>query len=164
MLKIQTILVPTDFSDTAELALRTALSLGHDHHAKLLLVAAPPPPPPVSEVYVPLHGDDGVTEAMKRQLSELARSITSLPVETKLMIGSPGPAIVAVADECQADLIVMGTHGRSGLSRLLMGSVAEYVLRHAPCPVLTIKPATAEHLRNELETSLTVPEPAVSGA
>lgn len=164
MLNFQTILVPTDFSETAELALQAALSLGRDHHAKLVLVAAPPPPPPTSEVYVPLHGDDGTTEAMKRQLAELARSITALPVETRMMIGSPGPAIVAAAEECQADLIVMGTHGRTGLSRLLMGSVAEYVLRHAPCPVLTIKPATAEHLRHELETSLTVPEPALSGA
>lgn len=159
MLSIQTILVPTDFSETDDQALQVALSLGRDHHAKLVLFAAPPPPPPASEVYVPLHDYDGVTDATERQLSELARTITALPVETKVRIGPPGPAIVAVAEECQADLIVMGTHGRRGLSRILLGSVAEYVLRHAPCPVLTIKPKTAAHLQHELETSLSVPEP-----
>ena len=163
MLHINTILVPTDFSETAEQALHVALSLGRDHHAKLVLVAAPPPPPPASEVYVPLHDYDGVTEAMKRQLSELARSITALPVETRMIVGSPGQAIVAVADECQADLIVMGTHGRSGLSRLLMGSVAEHVLRHASCPVLSIKPNAAKHLQREEATELAVPVPVASG-
>ena len=166
MLHINTILVPTDFSETAEQALQVALSLGRDHQAKIVLVAAPPPPPPASEVYVPLHDYDGVAEAMKRQLAELAKSITALPVETRLMVGSPGSpgsAIVALAEECQADLIVMGTHGRSGLSRLLMGSVAEYVLRHAPCPVLSIKPNTVKHLQHNEETSLSVSETVASG-
>lgn len=162
MLRINTILVPTDFSDTAEQALQIALSLGRDHHAKILLVAAPPPPPPASEIYVPLQDFEDQTVAIKRQLTERANSITELPVETQLVVGAPGAAIVAVAEERHADLIVMGTHGRSGLSRLLMGSVAEYVLRHTPCPVLTIKPNVAAHLQQEEVTSLSMPVPVAS--
>ena len=57
--------------------------------------------------------------------------------------GSPAPAIVATAREWQADLLVIGTHGRSGLGRLALGSVAEGVLREAPCPVLTVRLGTA---------------------
>lgn len=156
MLHIQTILVPTDFSAAATQALHVARSLGRDHHAHLVLMSAPLPPPPIGEVYVPIGDYSGMTEDTQRQLTALANGITEVPVETQVMIGSPGPSIVAVAENYQADLIVMGTHGRSGLSRWLMGSVAEYVLRHAPCPVLTIKPETASHLSHEEETLLAV--------
>lgn len=155
MLRIQTILVPTDFSDTATQALQVARSLAHDHHAKLVLMSAPLPPPPSAEVYVPFADYAGLTEEAQRQLTALAKTIVELPVETRVMVGEAGPSVVEIAEDSRADLIVMGTHGRSGLSRLLMGSVAEYVLRHAPCPVLTIKPAAAEHMSHEEKTSLT---------
>jgi universal stress protein A len=158
MLHIQTILVPTDFSEIAESALHVAQALARDHHAKIVLMSAPLPPPPVSEVYVPVGDYSGLTEETKRQLTTQARTVTELTVETRVLVGPPGPSIVEIAKDCRADLIVMGTHGRSGLNRLLLGSVAEYVLRHAPCPVLTIKPATAEHMSREAETSLATSE------
>lgn len=66
--------------------------------------------------------------------------------------GAPGPAIVQSAHGWNADMIVMGTHGRTGLSRLLMGSVAEHVVRHASCPVLTIKLGAAHDLSEEEPT------------
>lgn len=164
MLCIQTILVPTDFSESAEQALQVAHSLARDHHAKLVLMSAPPPPPPSAEVYVPFENYAGLIEEPQRQLTAMANVVTDLPVETRVLVGPPGPSIVECAKNCQADMIVMGTHGRSGLSRLIMGSVAEYVHRHAPCPVLTIKPGTVEHLRHEETTSLAMSESASSSA
>ena len=81
----------------------------------------------------------GNTEQTRQELARLAATISDLAVETQVVGGPPGPAIVQSAQGWNADLIVMGTHGRTGLSRLLMGSVAEHVIRNAACPVLTIK-------------------------
>ena len=64
---------------------------------------------------------------------------SNVPVERRLLAGDPADAIIRLAESEHIDLIVMGTHGRRGLSRLLMGSVAESVVRVAPCPVLTVK-------------------------
>lgn len=162
MLHIRTILVPTDFSESAEQALQVAASLARDHKSKLVLMTSPPPQPqpPISDIYIPEFGDVRLIEESKRQLKSLADNLPEFSVETRLLVGSPGPSIVVAAQECQADMIVMGTHGRTGLSRLIMGSVADYVLRHAPCPVLTIKPGTAEHLSHEETTSLAMSESA----
>jgi nucleotide-binding universal stress UspA family protein len=123
-------------------------------------MSAPLPPPPSAEVYVPFEDYGGLTAEAQRQLTAVANGIADLPIETRVLVGSPGPAIVETAKAVQADLIVMGTHGRSGLMRVLMGSVAEYVLRHALCPVLTIKPTTREHLSHVEETDLVASESA----
>lgn len=154
MLRIQTILVPTDFSEIAAQALQVACSLARDHGAKLVLMSAPLPPPPSAEGYVPFEDYAGLSGEAECQLTAVAKNIADLPIKTRVLVGSAGPAIVETAKAVQADLIVMGTHGRSGLMRVLMGSVAEYVLRHAPCPVLAIKPKVADHLSHELDTSL----------
>lgn len=143
MLRLQTILHPTDFSEPSTQALQVARSLARDHGAKLVLLNVPPPPPPVSEHYLPDEAYPGMVESARRELQDLAASITDVPVETSVVTGSAGAAIVQAAQDHHADLIVMGTHGRTGLGRLVMGSVAEQVLRHAPCPVLTIKPGAA---------------------
>jgi nucleotide-binding universal stress UspA family protein len=159
MLRIQTILVPTDFSDTSADVVEVAQSLARDHAARLVLMTSPPSLPPMSEANIPLSEMSEMTEDSRSKLNALAKTIPQIPVETRVVIGFPGPSIVAAAADCQADLIVMGTHGRSGLGRMLMGSVAEHVLRHAPCPVLTIKPATTGHLSQVEETSLTKSKP-----
>ena len=79
-------------------------------------------------------------------------------LDCRLLEGDPATAIVEAAEETGADLVVMGTSGRTGLTRLLMGSVAEEVLRHAPCPVLTVRgpvPVRTEEPAEELpETAL----------
>lgn len=149
MLRINTILHPTDFSDAAMQSLHLARSLARDHGAKIVLLGVVVPAMPVSEVYVPVGEMAGSVEEMRRQLAKLASTITDVTVESHALQGIPGHAIVAVADELQADLIVMGTHGRSGLSRLVMGSVAEDVMRHATCPVLTMKPLAKERVTQE---------------
>lgn len=156
MLKIQTILVPIDFSDAADHALDIARSLARDHQAKLVLMTSPPPQPtpPTTEIYIPEIADPRLIEECRLRLTQLSKSITDLPVEQRLIMGAPAPSIVEAAKDVDADMIVMGTHGRSGLMRMLMGSVAEYVLRHAPCPVLAIKPQVAEHLSHEVTTGL----------
>jgi universal stress protein A len=155
MLQIRTILHPTDFSDAAMQALQLARSLARDHGAKIVLLGVTVPPPPVSEVYVPVGELEGQVEEMRRQLTQLASSIADVPVECHALQGVPGQAIVTTADECEADLIVMGTHGRTGLTRLVMGSVAEDVVRRAHCPVLTVKPAPAARVPSEEETVCT---------
>ena len=159
MLRLQKILVPTDFSKDSERALQVAQSLARDHGAKLILAAAAPPPPPVSESLLPSSEYPGLVAATRQDLEAAAATIIDLPVETHVLGGEPGPAIVAIANDCNVDLVVMGTHGRSGLNRMVMGSVAEYVLRHARCPVLTMKPGTEQHLEQNEPTSLTVSTP-----
>lgn len=152
MLRIQTILHPTDFSDTSDQALQLAHALARDHKAKLILVtvAAPPPPPampPLPDLpYISETVSTEFLESARRQLAPLASRITDVPVETQVLTGLPGVAIVSAARDWNADLIVMGSHGRTGIGRLLMGSIAEHVLRHATCPVLTIRPGTSQHL------------------
>lgn len=157
MLHIQTILHPTDYSDAAKQALQLARSLARDHGAKLVILGVTMPTPPVSEVYVPVGEMEGQLEEVRRQVAAIASAIDDVPVETHALQGMPGQAIVAVAEECQADLIVMGTHGRSGLSRLVMGSVAEHVMRHAHCPVLTVKPGAKERVPSEVAVAACQP-------
>jgi nucleotide-binding universal stress UspA family protein len=149
MLQIRSILVPMDFSACADHALALAHSLARDHRAKLVLFAVPAPSQFTMDVDVPelaaLPESKSDTpwphaeKVVRWQLGPIAGAITDVPVEVDVGSGAPGPAIVAAAVAHQADLIVMGTQGRSALSRILLGSVAEYVLRHAPCPVLTVK-------------------------
>ena len=83
-------------------------------------------------------------EELKRMLAEVVPADPGVPYEHRLMIGSPATAIVEMAEREKVELIVMPTHGRTGLMRLLMGSVAEEVVRKAKCPVLTVKPAAAK--------------------
>jgi len=144
MLPIRTILHATDFSDSSDLAFRLACSLARDYDARLLvlhiarhpaiiLVEALAPPEP--ELY---------REELTDMLHKLHMENSSLHLEPQLLFGSdPAAKIVQVAQESKADLIVLGTHGRTGLRRLLMGSVAEQVVRQAPCPVLTVKAPAA---------------------
>lgn len=143
MSPFKTIMHPTDFSAPAQQALDVARSLARAHGAKLVLVAVPVPPLPAVESFVPEAELQQLAEEARKQLAAMAAGITDVPVEIRVIAGEPGWALVTAAQECHADLIVMGTHGRTGLRRLLMGSVAEHVLRHAPCPVLTIRPSAA---------------------
>ncbi|HET6424733.1 MAG TPA: universal stress protein [Planctomycetaceae bacterium] len=147
MFRLLKILVPVDFSEDSQRALSVARSLALDHGACLILVAAAPPPPATAEPFLPATEYPGLIAGMRRDLEALAADITDLTVETHVLGGSPGPSIVALANDRNADLIVMETHGRSGINRLVMGSVAEYVLRHSPCPVLTMRPGTEHHLQ-----------------
>jgi universal stress protein A len=136
------ILHPTDFSDCSNYAFHIAADLSRQHKANLLVLH-------VAETL----GAENVTygeatshlepESYRRRLDEDLRRSAPAPagVTTQYLLASGEPAqeISRVAREHSCDLIVLGTHGLSGLSRLLMGSIAERVIRSAPCPVLVRK-------------------------
>lgn len=139
MLAIKNILHPTDFSERSDHAFKLACALARDHGAQLTVahVLAPPIVVPVDGI-VPVV-PEAVEEQVRAKLLQVSPTDPHIRVERKLLLGDAAHEIVALAKNSHCDLIVMGTHGRTGLSRLLMGSVAEIVLRRALCPVLTVK-------------------------
>lgn len=140
MLSFYTILHPTDLSEEAATALQVARALARDGKGRLVLLTVVPSSPPPIEAYVSAEVFDRDLAAAKQHISQLAATIDDVPVTTVVESGDTGEVILRTAEDVQADLIVMGTHGRRGLGRLVMGSVAEFVVRLAPCPVLTIRP------------------------
>jgi len=139
MLAIQNILHPTDFSERSDHAFKLACALARDHGALLTVahVLAPPIVVPVDGV-VPVIPED-FEEVARARLLQVTPPDPRIRVERKLLLGDAAHEIVELARNSKSDLIVMGTHGRTGLGRLLMGSVAEIVLRRSHCPVLTVK-------------------------
>jgi len=140
MLPIRTILHPTDFSESSNFAFRLACSLARDYSVRLLVlhVGRQPIVTPVTGIIPPEPVQ--YEEELTAQLHKLQAENPKVPVESRLIFGAdPATEILRLAQQTKSDLIVMGTHGRTGLGRLLMGSVAEQVVRHAPCPVLTVK-------------------------
>jgi nucleotide-binding universal stress UspA family protein len=131
MLPIQTILHPTDFSERSGYAFQLACSLARDHGARLIVLHVMPVPL-VQEKFL-------YREEMAGELNRLGAPDARVRVEHRLEEGDAATQILRVAQETGCDLIAMGTHGRTGLGRLLMGSVAEQVLRMASCPVLTVR-------------------------
>ena len=139
------ILFPTDFSHTGDAALELATTLARERGAKLLIVHVEEPPAAygAGEMYYGMP--DPVTDDLRKMLDQVGSADPQVPCDHRLITGDPATAIAQLAQEEQVELIVMGTHGRTGLMRLLMGSVAEAVVRRAPCPVLTLRqPAVAE--------------------
>jgi nucleotide-binding universal stress UspA family protein len=142
-MKIQNILLPTDLSENADLAMRQAVEFAAQHGAKIHVFHA-----------VTVHAADpsmlkerldeyldGVEKEVFEDLSQRSEKVRKRGVEVEVTTGRsfmPFDAIMDKVSEVQPELIVMGTHGRSGFSKLMMGSVAEKVVRHAPCHVLTV--------------------------
>jgi nucleotide-binding universal stress UspA family protein len=140
MSPLRTILFATDFSKSAACAFDLACTLARDHAAKLVILHVATPPPIVMPEGVVVEVNDAAYRAdLKKQLSAVRPTDSSIRVEHQLELGDPATEILRVAKEAGADWLVMGTHGRTGLFRLLMGSVAEQVLRGASCPVLTVR-------------------------
>jgi nucleotide-binding universal stress UspA family protein len=146
MIQLMKILLPTDFSAPSQNAARYAASFAEAYRAQvyLLHVIEGPTPLMMSEEAGlweenPLHREieRGVAEEMKGALSQ--NSGKGLEVVPLTRHGRPFEEIVGTAREMDVDLIIMGTHGRSGLSHILLGSTAERVVRNAPCPVLTVR-------------------------
>jgi nucleotide-binding universal stress UspA family protein len=139
MLAIRTILHPTDFSPQAETAFELACALARDYDARLVVLHVRVPPPVIyGDGMMPLPAPDS-HETLRQRLENLRAVDPSVKLERRFVDGPAVDEIVREAKETRCDLIVMGTHGWTGLSRLFMGSVAEGVLRRAPCPVLTVK-------------------------
>ncbi len=133
------ILVATDFSATSDEALVYATSLARDSGATLLITHIEELPLPYVGGEMYMAQPEYPNPEIRHLLDKVIPPDKSVPYEHKLVQGAASEEIVRIAAEEHADLIVMGTHGRTGLSRVLMGSVAELVMRHASCPVLTIK-------------------------
>ena len=151
-MQVRLILLPTDFSECGNYALAYATSLARTFGSSILCVH-------VIEPMVPTVGYSGMTEPLpiadisdqledsaERELPKLAEceECAGLEVEELIVHGEAASEIVRVANERKVDLIVVSSHGRTGLGRILFGSTAEAVVRHAPCPVLVVKPPAEE--------------------
>ena len=145
-IQIKKILCPVDFSESSDHALLYAMAFAETQQAELLLVHVMDYAAfDVLEYPAAFEFSSQINEKMKeiyqeklQELAEKQRSEYS-QVSSRLCTGSPFLEIVNVAREEGVDMIVMGTHGRSGLAHVFMGSVAEKVVRKAPCPVLSVK-------------------------
>jgi nucleotide-binding universal stress UspA family protein len=142
-LEIKHILVPTDFSSTSEAALDLAAELARRFDASLTLFHVHQVPSylyPDGMMPVPSRLLQDLEASVVAELTRLAERLEKegLRVDLRHTIGSPAGEICHAAEELRVDLIVMGTHGRSGLSHMLLGSVAERVVQKAHCPVLTV--------------------------
>jgi nucleotide-binding universal stress UspA family protein len=159
------ILVPTDFSPPSDAALEYARAVAKRFGATLHLLHVVDDPYRAvygAEVYVPeVEGlrDDLLAYGVGQLQDRLQPSdVRELRATTAAIIGTPAWSIVEYATAHEMDLIIMGTHGRGGMSHLLMGSVAERIVRTAPCPVLTVRetPATAK-VKTTNEVAVEVP-------
>jgi nucleotide-binding universal stress UspA family protein len=140
---------PVDFSDASRAAMEVAADLARRQDAELVLFHAYPVPgytfPDGSVVASPKMLQD-LADGAERHLEawqKLAEPVASRPVRIVKVAGEPAAEIVAFARDERMELLVLGTHGRSGLEHALMGSIAERVVRRAHCPVLTVRPPRA---------------------
>ncbi len=141
---INNILAPIDFSDYSKNALKYAVEFAKEFDAKLYLIYVVEPmiyPADFSmgQIAIPSTDIDLNTRA-EEELKNLAKTINSdLKVETMIRTGKPFVEIIETAKEKDIDLIIIATHGHTGVEHLLFGSTAEKVVRKAPCPVLTLR-------------------------
>ena len=141
-MSLKTLLVATDFSPASENALRFAVNLSRVYGAKLLLAhVLPPPQEAVTEHRICDHDVKHRAEVETR-LAKMGdfESFAGLQHEEIILEGTPQEAVTDLIRKRDADVVVLGTHGRTGLRDLLMGSVAETIFRHTDCPVITVGP------------------------
>jgi len=147
---IKKILVPTDFSEPSADAVTTAIDFARVLQASIELVHVYVEPvyvlpPPVDLAVIPFDVSDLMSKMQASLDAERARvEAAGVPCEALTLSGKAAPEIVARAKKTGADLIVMGRHGRSGLEHALLGSVAERVVHHTPCPVLVVPTPRAQ--------------------
>src|SRR5688572_9752082 len=149
MIYARRILCPIDFSDPSHAALRYAVDLCRRYGAELTLLHVMQPPGFTlpegmvvagADVFADLQRD--VEKAMRSWRGEAQRlGGDGVTITTDTAMGAPHPEIVRYADDRRFDLLVIGTHGRTGIAHALLGSTAEKVVRHAHCPVLTVRAA-----------------------
>jgi nucleotide-binding universal stress UspA family protein len=147
MLTLTRVLCPTDFSEVSTKAEAYATALAEHYNASLHLLHVDPPMP-IMAPYGEIPVDVRLFEEQREQaLADLAAAgdrarARGVDTETSVRGGHPAREILAVVDEQGADLLVLGTHGRGGVEHLLLGSVAEKIVRKAPCPVMVVPPAS----------------------
>ena len=152
MIKLKKILVPTDFSDFSELAFQYGLSFCREYGAEMTMLHV------IEDPFYPSAGGSfgfdmagffsKMEEEAQKKMDELiatdqAKGVT---VQRQIVRGTPFLEIIRVAKEQDSDMIVIATHGRTGLAHVLMGSVTEKVVRKAPCPVLVVRKSQHEFI------------------
>lgn len=144
-MQIKTILFPTDFSNGARAAMDHAISLARDYNAKLVLLYVIQDIS-IAEWYIPssISVTDLVEDMQKSAMREMDKwyaEVSAIVKDADKMVvrGVPFVEIIKTAKDRNADMIVIGTHGRTGIDHMLFGSTAEKVVRKAPCPVLTVR-------------------------
>lgn len=152
-LRLKEILVPVDFSDFSTKALKYALAFADQFGARItLLHVVEPVVYPENYMVVPsvLEMTDNLVASARPRLDELGREQIGnrAPFDTIVRMGRAYAEIAAAARELGVDLIVIATHGYTGLKHVLLGSTAERVVRHAPCPVLTVRDPEHEFVEN----------------
>ena len=145
MILLNSVLVAFDFSDTSMTALTYGQNLASAFGGRLHVLHVADVIPTSAAQFYPDGPGDPEAKATGLAMSQLRAFLSSkdaAPAATPAVRLSRTPAdeIVKFAKEIHADVIIVGTHGREGVSRMLMGSVAEHVVRHAPCPVLVVRP------------------------
>jgi nucleotide-binding universal stress UspA family protein len=138
-MNIRTVLHATDFSAASRHAFELACSLARDHGARLVVLNVIETPYRVVEPGLPPFEVNELRAEAEHWFSTLPTPAGDIPLKKLIAEGDPVTEILRVAAEEQADFIVLGTHGRTGVQRLLTGSVAENVIRRAQCPVVVVK-------------------------
>ena len=151
--KLKKILVPVDFSQCSQKALQYAIPFARQFDATLTLFNVVPgylPVPEMGIVDVSLM-ETQMQQAAERELAALKQRHleAGIPTESIVRIGNPYHEIVVAAKEMNMDLIILSTHGRTGLKYVFMGSTAEHVVRYAPCPVLVVREHEHEFVTNK---------------
>ena len=143
--RLRKILVPVDFSVCSKKALCYAAPFARQFGAELTLIFVIQNYSPTLEL-----ADLDPTAEAKGELEDLRKSVSHLvPTQTVLRRGEPYREIIRAASELQIDLIILSTHGRSGMARMVLGSTAETVVRHAGCPVLVVRENEREFVTQE---------------
>jgi nucleotide-binding universal stress UspA family protein len=168
MIELKTILVPTDFSECSDAAVKYGAALAKAFGATLHLLNV------VQDPYTLPWGADGFAAPIGDMLadweaqakSRLAESVPAMATNAVVTtrVGSPYAEIVRYAGQNHIDLIVLGTHGRGAIGHLLLGSVAERVVRTAPCPVLTVRHPQREFVVDRAEIAVATQSAAVTMA
>jgi nucleotide-binding universal stress UspA family protein len=136
MLPVKTLLHPTDFTEASRHAFETACEIARDRGAHVVVLHVVP------------HGNRHSTEvALGNPLSGFRDIAPDVTIETRIERGDPAAEILRVADEAKCDIIVMGTHGKTGPSHWLTGHVVDKVVQRAVCPVLTMRNSFPEQKR-----------------
>lgn len=158
-LAFRRVLVPLDFSERARKALRHGRGLAKQFGAKLILLHVVEPMVYPSDLgYTPVLSDELTAQVQQESTARLDEAVKAeqargIECEGVLRSGRPYLEITAAAEELDADLIVLTTHGYTGLKHVVLGSTAERVVRHAPCPVLVVR----ERGRDEASEALDEP-------
>jgi len=152
MLNIRSVLVPLDQSEISMEAVDAALDVARAKGARLHVLQVLEPPAvmqPYATMGLVQRAKAETGGQVEDQLGELMRRCGATDFVVAVRVGSPAAEILTYADEAHIDLIVMATHGRSGLARMMLGSTTEHVLRRTPCPVLVVRPGALTSTRHE---------------